>query len=661
MSERSLRREHQRRLDGTERRRARRARRAGLAATAAVGAIGIFAPSAQAASFEVNTLSDHAPDGSCDAAPDCTLREAVLAANTNAQNDTITFLSGLTGTINLQSGQIQINDANGVDIQGPGTGVITVSGDKTGDGPSADDSRVFYVADLPGNGDTSISGLTVTGGYASSGGGGAISTDAGSGPYSETHTYLDHVSITGSQTTTGNGGGVYAQGSLTISHSTISGNQAPSSGPGGNGGAIDAQKYLGIDNSTISGNVATYQGGGISHSGKYGMQISDSVISGNSAAEGGGFEYRALTPFKYSHTDITGTTIKGNSATDYGAGGAIGRINGGNQITISHSTLSGNNGPVYGGGLAFTGTIYGSVQTVDSTISGNSAATGGGVALGPCGCAIPGGDRLVGPKGSVSFDNSTISSNTASTAGGGIYLGQYYASSPPYYSATIPLNSTIVADNTAAGAKQDLDRGNNSTNGGFDLAFSLVEAPGDAPLTKTASIIGADPKLGGLADNGGPTLTQLPADTSPVIDQGHAPADLKTDQRGKERTVETPIPNAPGGDGTDIGSIELASVPVGPQTELKAGQNRKPKKVKTRKKFKKFRVNFGADQPGAKFQCKVDNGDFAPCTSPFTARLRSGRGKGRLHQITIQAVDASGKATGPPFAFFVRVVRLPHR
>ena len=50
----------------------------------------------------------------------------------------------------------------------------------------------------------------------------------------------------------------------------------------------------------------------------------------------------------------------------------------------------------------------------------------------------------------------------------------------------------------------------------------------------------------------------LPTGTSPVIDQGHAPAELLVDQRGDARTVETGLANADGGDGSDIGAVELA-------------------------------------------------------------------------------------------------------
>ena len=61
---------------------------------------------------------------------------------------------------------------------------------------------------------------------------------------------------------------------------------------------------------------------------------------------------------------------------------------------------------------------------------------------------------------------------------------------------------------------------------------------------------------GPLALNGGPTQTMLPALTSPAIDHGVA-GGLTTDQRGFARTADLlAVPNAIGGDGTDIGAVE---------------------------------------------------------------------------------------------------------
>jgi hypothetical protein len=181
--------------------------------------------------------------------------------------------------------------------------------------------------------------------------------------------------------------------------------------------------------------------------------------------------------------------------------------------------------------------------------------------------------------------NSTIASNTAAVTGGGLYLGSYSYDSG-FGSATVPVNSTIVAGNTAAGSANDLDQANNSTGGAFNLSFSLAQTTGDAPVTQTpagSSIIGADPQLGGLANNGGPTLTMLLAPTSPAVDKGFAPTGLTTDQRGDPRTIDLSAANAQ--DGTDIGAVEI---PVPPPTPAPAPAKKKPKcKKKHKKKHKR--------------------------------------------------------------------------
>jgi hypothetical protein len=56
-----------------------------------------------------------------------------------------------------------------------------------------------------------------------------------------------------------------------------------------------------------------------------------------------------------------------------------------------------------------------------------------------------------------------------------------------------------------------------------------------------------DPRLGPLANNGGPTLTHAPLPGSPVIDAGTSDLHLLTDQRGFPRVQ---------GNATDIGAVE---------------------------------------------------------------------------------------------------------
>lgn len=520
-----------------------RLRRAGLLAGAAVGAFALAPSAAQAANFEVNTLADTAPDpspGACTTDPNgCTLREAVNDANGSSAADAITFQSGLSGTITLSAlGQLQFTDPNGLSIDGGG--VITISGDTDSSGtPNTGDTRIFNISD----GDATLSNLTLSGGYAASGMGGAIDTT------SSGETSLNNDTITDNTAT--EGGGIYSDAALSVT------------------------------NTEITHNTAAVNGGGISDGGKYSpIHLSNSVVSSNTAQTGGGIDSTAGSgPFQdVAHSDITNTTISGNHADDLGAGVYVGQLNTGDRFSISHTTISGNDagGGSFGGGIDFGGSLYGDFSVIDSTITGNSAATGAGVSVGDINQ-----NRVIGSDGSLDFANSTIASNAAATAGGGIYLGSYTISpSTDYVSPTLPLDSTIVADNTASGSPQDLNRASNSTAGAFDLSFSLVRTPAGAPVTQTpagSGVLGADPQLGALANNGGPTETMLIAPSSPAVDKGFAPARLATDQRGQPRTIDVSVPNAR--DGTDIGAVEIAQ---GPPTPTPA-----PHKAKCKKKHKK--------------------------------------------------------------------------
>lgn len=101
------------------------------------------------------------------------------------------------------------------------------------------------------------------------------------------------------------------------------------------------------------------------------------------------------------------------------------------------------------------------------------------------------------------------------------------------------------------------------------LSFNLVRCPGNCTLTGnlTGNLLGIDPKLGRLADNGGPTPTRALLAGSPAIDAGNPGGcvglnvqNLTTDQRGFAR------PTDGNGDGTlrcDIGAFEVGAVGIG--------------------------------------------------------------------------------------------------
>jgi Ca2+-binding RTX toxin-like protein len=134
----------------------------------------------------------------------------------------------------------------------------------------------------------------------------------------------------------------------------------------------------------------------------------------------------------------------------------------------------------------------------------------------------------------------------------------YDRSDDPDDSGPVDLSSTIIANNTADFGP---DLGQGEFADGFVAGFSLIESPADAVIAEArsarANIIGVDPELGPLADNGGPTQTHLPGTRSPVVDAGIANG-LTTDQRGLARTADLDSEsNAAGSDATDIGSVEI--------------------------------------------------------------------------------------------------------
>jgi hypothetical protein len=84
-----------------------------------------------------------------------TLRDAITSAETPANSgSTITFASGLSGTIALGSQLPEINYPT--TIQGPGAGQITISG--------GNNVRLFYVHGVSDAIDVTIAGLALTNG-----------------------------------------------------------------------------------------------------------------------------------------------------------------------------------------------------------------------------------------------------------------------------------------------------------------------------------------------------------------------------------------------------------------------------------------------------------------------------------------------------------------
>jgi hypothetical protein len=244
----------------------------------------------------------------------------------------VNFQAGVTGTITLTTGQLEI-DKN-VTVTGPGAAVVTVTANNSG--------RVFNVQ----SGKTvTISGLTISGGNvlnANQGGlGGSIYVN------STASLTLTNCVVSGNKAldTNGGGAGAYNGGTLILLGTTFSGNQSTI-----DGGAIRNDGTLSLTDSTLDNNTAGTTGGAIQNGGS--LTIYSSTLSNNTAAGDGGAVRNDGTQFT-----ITNSTLSGNKTTGAGAdGGAI--LNAiAKTLTITNATIVKNTAGHDGGGINNGGTL----------------------------------------------------------------------------------------------------------------------------------------------------------------------------------------------------------------------------------------------------------------------------------------------------------------
>jgi hypothetical protein len=301
---------------------------------------------------------------------------------------------------------------------------------------------------------------------------------------------------------------------------------------------------------TLTGGHTIGDGGGIFNR-EANLILSDVVISGNHAADDGGGIYNLEGSLTLVDSTVAGNTA-GDDAHNRASGGAIASEDA--PVVVRSSTISGNSSGGDGGGIFMSPaySIQPSLTIENSTIAGNASIAhsnydeGGGVWI----CCGGGGQRL-------DIRSSTISGNSVGGslgAGGGVYAYVAYTYDPV---SRVTIEDTILANNSGT-------RGNDLFlwNGG-EVRSSLVEDPSNsanppAAVTFTGNnILGLDPQLGPLADNGGPTRTEALGPNSPAVDAGASPG-LSSDQRGVQRPIDFPgIQDAAGGDGSDIGAFEL--------------------------------------------------------------------------------------------------------
>lgn len=299
------------------------------------------------------------------------------------------------------------------------------------------------------------------------------------------------------------------------------------------------------------------------------------TIAGNpsgSTVDGGGIDrvFQVLGPATASFDLLTIT-----GGANGGAGGAIETSGVGGGSTVTRSTITGNSS-VTGGGLDVVGNM--TLAVTDTTVAGNVAP----------GVMGEGGGINAETGAVLNVINSTISGNSATADGGAIHVVGLTKPTVNVLSSTIAANTaangggTLPEAGNTVNLKGSILGGNTGTVSGPDCAGALnsqgnnlIESTSGCSISNVqpTDIVGQDPQLGPLASNGGPTLTQALGPTSPAIDKGNA-FGLSTDQRGVQRSIDFPsIPNAAGGDGSDIGAFELQPDNAIKLGKLKRNQN----------------------------------------------------------------------------------------
>ncbi|MBK8823983.1 MAG: S-layer homology domain-containing protein [Anaerolineales bacterium] len=317
----------------------------------------------------------------------CSLREAIMAANTDAAvnecvagsgDDTINLPASVTYTItdfvdstNGQNGlpaitsKMTINANNSIVRRDPGLSCL-INGSA-----SATEFRIFYL--------TSTANLTLN----------KMSLQSGCS---------DGVHPNGS------GGILYNNGGkLNFDYSGISSSKANQFG-----GALFNSGITNVTNGTLSFNTATSYGGAIENYST--LNITNSVFIGNLS------NYGAAVDSWKGTLAVVGSVFSGNAASS--SGGAISNL-GPNTLSIVNSTFSANTANNEGGAIYNTGEASLNFVTITANIADNDTNAIGN-----------GGGLLTSSSGNSYVKNSIISGNIDRSANapdcGGILLSQDY-------------------------------------------------------------------------------------------------------------------------------------------------------------------------------------------------------------------------------------------
>ena len=538
------------------------------------------------------------------------------AALTNVSDGDIINAKGVSGTIQLTSGELEVT--NGVTIIGPGPSSLSVDGNGTG--------RVMNM-NIPSAQGVTIIGLTITNGVATN-----DNNDSGGGIYNNTASTLTLSNCAFAGNNADFGGAVFVDASSASLVLTVINCSFMSNSANVGAGAISAEcddlvnaSQLLVTNSVFNGNQGRNFGDAIN---SYGLAT---VVGSTFINNGNGGASHVIENSRFGQALVSDCVASNNSSTAFGNTVGIDVT-----LTVTNCTVTHNlglfGGAFYNGNPPFFGGVPGDATTYvyHCNVSDNFCGRSGG-AFFNIGTGFPDSqqtvvvaDTVVSNNVSVDFggafyncgtnngnvsliiSNSTLVANQCLGEGGGIFNNASYNGRAVVLlvSSTFAYNhaakagvmsdselngsgdaaETIVSctfyDNSATlygsiyhmglnaidlaiGStifEKDHSPGDNITllnpNTAQSLGHNLCDDAGGGALNHASDLKNVPALLGPLQDNGGPTPTCRPPVGSLAINRGFNFAHLATDQRGFPRTQQLCLPNGPSSDGTDIGAVE---------------------------------------------------------------------------------------------------------
>ena len=298
--------------------------------------------------------------------------------------------------------------------------------------------------------------------------------------------------------------------------------------------------------------------------------------------------------------------------------------------------------------ISSSGTLTNSGQIAIAGPSANAASLGSGT-IDQTGASA----EVVVPAGTKFNLSSPLLLHAGTLRGGGTIGGSVEnlggVVAPGDSPGTLTLNGSYVQ---GAGGRLDIEVA--GTGAG---QFDVLALGGSATLDGTLTLI----PTGGYADSsaigdsvaflayGGSVANQFATTTvSPSLS---CPKAFATSNDSGAKALKATVVNSGavcGGSGGGGGGSTTPPPPPAPNTKLGAH----PKaKVKTRSAKAKVKFTFSADLAGSRFQCRLDKGAYASCTSPKTYKVKPGK-----HKFSVRAVG-SGGTDSTPASFSFKVVR----